>query len=115
MDEVADEGLGSFFPRKFRLSPHDLLNAFQTIDLEDSPNTPGFIRLRSLKSALARFRMALEISASEVWEERPEHFIPEVAPSDAMIEWNDTRVFQLFQADLNVHEKLFFLLEYTVN
>ena len=102
---------GPFFPEKFRLSPHDLINAFQTLDMRDSPNAPGFIKLQSLKSALARFRLALGISVSEVWAERQESFVSPEESDDLMVQWNDPKILNLFEAKLNVHERFFFVLE----
>jgi len=100
-----------FFPKTYSLSPQDLVDAFQTIEEEDSPNNPGWIKVRSLKSALARFRLALSIHVAEEWENRPESFLSERGSLEEMIEWNRPEVLRLFEAPLNIYERIFFVLE----
>jgi len=100
-----------FFPSKFTLSPQDLVDAFQTVEEEDSPNNPGWVKVGSLLSALARFRLALSITVPAEWAARPEGFLKEGGSPEELVEWNRPEVLRLFETKLNVYERVFLLLE----
>lgn len=112
-----------FEPRTFRVPRRVLVNSFQFLDSQDSPDMPGLCHETSLLGMVDRFdRQVHNASTSQAQVERARQIEEvvshlrrhtrrrrgELAVREGFLEWEQTaRIYELFSVDLNMFERVF--------